>query len=91
MRTTCDRRGNDKKAKALLKLSAEELKGMKKEEVHKGYAALMAHILMDFYVDCSNKEPPIATLADLQQFIAKWLSTRLKPPHEEWRPGDCGK
>lgn len=81
MKTVCD----------LLKLTPTQLKKMPKQQVHEGYAVIMARMLMDFYVDVSNKDPPIETMKDLQEFIAKWLSKHIKRPHPEWESGDCGK
>jgi hypothetical protein len=80
-----------KKASDLLKLTPTELKRMPKKEVHKGYLIIMAKVLMDFYIEASNKEPSIETVKDLQEFIAKWLSKHIKQPHKDWNPGDCGK
>ena len=75
----------------LLNLSPKQLKKMSKQDVHTGYAIILAHMLKGFYIDCSEKEPQVETVEELDQFIATWLSDHIKQPHEEWQPGDTGK
>lgn len=74
----------------LLNLSAEQLKRMPKETVHEGYKKILAEMLMDFYVDCTNTTAPLETLGDLNNFIDYWLSRKIKSPHPDWNPGDSG-
>ncbi len=80
-----------KRAKELLKKKPEDLRNTPKEEIHSGYKNIIKHMLMDFYMDCSQVSQNFKTLDDLTDFIDDWTEKHNKPPHEDWMPGDKGK
>lgn len=75
----------------LLKKTPEELRHMDKLEIHEGYKKIIKHMLMDFYLSCMKAEVEFKTLKDLLDYIDGWIKDRIKPPAEDWNPGDCGK
>jgi hypothetical protein len=78
----------------LLKLSSAELNNMDKKEVHEGYKKIMAVMLMDFYIQCSNHfdSGNNITVKALTDYIEEWMEKKIKKqPAEDWNPGDSGK
>lgn len=74
-----------------MKKTPEELKNISKEDVHDGYKKILSHVLMDFYIDCTNSEKQIETVQDLTDFVTEWVKKKIRPPHQYWNPGDSGK
>ena len=81
----------------LLKLSARQLKEIDKQTIHDGYKKIMAFMLREFYIDCSDMISEKFSdrdfhEEDLKEFIMKWLDEKItKEPVQDWKPGDCGK
>jgi len=57
-------------------------------EQHEEYKKVLAQLLHDFFVQSYNLEPPIKSVKDLNEFIAKFIIERIKTPQEEWNTGE---
>lgn len=64
---------------------------MSKQEVHDGYKKIIAHMLMTFYLDVQNVSDSFETVKHLHDYVDHWVAANIKSPHEDWKPGDCGK